>query len=90
MRLDLFLKAARLFPRRTIAQKVCDAGFVSINGAKAKPAHPVKSGDEITIRRREKISTLKVLSIPSDRQTAKQDVGNLYEMISEQRLTDDP
>src|SRR6266700_357993 len=29
MRLDLFLKASRLSPRRTVAQKLCDAGLVS-------------------------------------------------------------
>jgi ribosomal 50S subunit-recycling heat shock protein len=37
MRLDLFLKASRICPRRTIAQKLCDAGLVLLNGAPAKP-----------------------------------------------------
>jgi ribosomal 50S subunit-recycling heat shock protein len=89
MRLDLFLKASRICPRRTVAQKLCDAGLVSLNGAPAKPAHPVMPGDEITLKRRDKISTLKILAVPSDRQTSKKDAAGLYEVISEQQLKDD-
>jgi ribosomal 50S subunit-recycling heat shock protein len=83
MRLDLFLKASRICPRRTLAQKLCDAGYVSVNGVLAKPAHSIKVGDEITVKRREKISTLKVLSVPEERQTSKHDAQNLYELLNE-------
>jgi len=86
MRLDLFLKASRLCPRRTIAQKLCDAGLVSINNVPAKSAHPIKSGDELTIRRRDKITTLKVLSVPAERQTSRKDASTLYEVVAEQRV----
>ena len=50
MRLDLFLKASRLCSRRTVAQRICEAGRVSINGSPAKSSHVVKLGDEIVIR----------------------------------------
>lgn len=83
MRLDLFLKASRICARRTVAQQLCDAGLIKINGATSKSAHPVKPGDEITIRRRGKESTLRVLSVPDRRQTAKQDAHRLYELINE-------
>jgi ribosomal 50S subunit-recycling heat shock protein len=89
MRLDLFLKTSRICPRRTIAQKLCDAGLVSLNGTPAKSAHPVKAGDEISIKRRDTISKLKVLSVPSGRQLPKKDAGTLYDVISEEKLTDD-
>jgi ribosomal 50S subunit-recycling heat shock protein len=88
MRLDLFLKASRICLRRTVAQKLCDAGLVSLNGNSAKPAHPVKTGDEITIRRPRQVLTLRVLSVPSERQTSKKDSGSLYEVLSEQKLDD--
>ena len=88
MRLDLFLKASRICPRRTVAQKLCDAGLVSLNGVPAKSSHSVKPGDEITIRRRDKVSTLRVTSVPAERQTAKKDAGGLYEVISDQKLDD--
>jgi ribosomal 50S subunit-recycling heat shock protein len=88
MRLDLFLKATRLCPRRTVAQKLCDAGLVSINGMPAKSAHSVKPGDEITIKRRDRISVLKVLDLPAQRQTSKKVAGGLFELLSEQKLDD--
>jgi len=81
--LDLFLKASRICPRRTLAQKLCDAGHVSVNGVPAKSAHSIKPGDEITIRRRDKVSRLKVLSVPEQRQTSKQNAGKLYELLEE-------
>lgn len=86
MRLDLFLKASRICPRRTVAQKLCDASVVSINGSVAKSAHTVKVGDEITIKRRDKITIVKVLDVPSERQTSKKDAGSLYEIVSEKEI----
>ena len=65
MRLDLFLKASRLCPRRPIAQKLCDAGLVSINGKPAKSAHSVKPGDEITMRIRSRLLTVRVNDLPT-------------------------
>jgi ribosomal 50S subunit-recycling heat shock protein len=49
----------------------------------------VSTGDEITVKRRNKISTLKILSVPSDRQTSKKDAAGLYEVLSQQQLNDD-
>jgi ribosomal 50S subunit-recycling heat shock protein len=89
MRLDLFLKAGRISPRRTIAQKLCDAGLVYLNGVPAKPAHPVKVGDEISIKRGDKISKLRVLAVPSERQTSKKNAGTLYEVLSQEQVHND-
>lgn len=86
MRLDLFLKATRLSPRRTVAQKLCDAGLVSINGIPAKSAHAVKPGDEITIKRRDRVSVIKVASLPEQRQTSKKDANDLFELVSEEKI----
>lgn len=83
MRLDLFLKTSRLCPRRTVAQELCDAGLISLNGVRAKSAHPVKPGDEITLRRRYKTTTLRVLSVPGTRQTSREEAGRLYRVLSE-------
>jgi ribosomal 50S subunit-recycling heat shock protein len=83
MRLDLFLKASRLCPRRSVAQKLCDAGLISLNGMRAKSAHSVKPGDEITVRRRDKTSTLKVLSVPERSQPSRTEAGELYEILNE-------
>ena len=88
MRLDLFLKATRLCSRRTVAQKICEAGRVSINGSLAKSSHAVKTGDEIVVRSREKLTTVRVLSLPATRQTSRSDAGTLYEILSEESLDD--
>jgi ribosomal 50S subunit-recycling heat shock protein len=89
MRLDLFLKASRLCPRRTVAQQLCEAGLVVVNGSPAKPAHPIKPGDEISIKRKDKLTRLRVLVVPSERQTAKNEAGMLYEVVNEQNVADD-
>jgi len=89
MRLDLFLKASRLCSRRTIAQKVCEAGRVSVNGSAAKSSHTVKAGDEVLIRRHDKLLTLRVVVVPTARQTSRKDAGMLYEVLSEEALNDD-
>ena len=88
MRLDLFLKASRLSPRRTVAQKLCDAGFVSLNGVRAKSGHPVKAGDEITVRQRDTTTTLRVVSVPERTQISRDDAGRLYEVLSKRVDTD--
>ena len=88
MRLDLFLKASRLSPRRTVAQKLCDAGLVSLNGVRAKSGHAVKAGDEITVRQRDTTTTLRVVSVPERTQISRDDAGRLYEVLNKRVDTD--
>lgn len=89
MRLDLFLKASRLCSRRTVAQKICEAGRVSINGRSAKSSHAVKPGDEIGVRSRDKLARIRVLSLPTTRQTSRNDARTLYEVLSQESLDED-
>lgn len=89
MRLDLFLKASRLSGRRTLAQKLCDAGRVSLNGKTAKSSHAVKVGDEICIRRHQTLTTVRVISIPTTRQTSRKEGSTLYDVLREESLEDD-
>ena len=49
MRIDLFLKDARIIKRRTIAKEYCERGLVLINGKVAKPSSEVKSDDIVNI-----------------------------------------
>ena len=83
MRLDLFLKSSRLCLRRTLAQKLCEAGQVLINGKVAKPATTVKAGDELSLRRGERVTNVRVLALPSARQTSRSDASSLYEIIGD-------
>jgi ribosomal 50S subunit-recycling heat shock protein len=86
MRLDLFLKASRLCPRRTVAQKICEAGRVEVNGNPAKSSHAVKAGDEILIRTHTRLKRVLVLNVPSSRQTSRKEAQALVEVLSEEVL----
>ncbi len=49
MRIDKFLKNARIIKRRTIAKEACEQGRVLINDKVSKPGDDVKIGDRIQI-----------------------------------------
>ena len=89
MRLDLFLKASCLSPRRTVAQKICEAGRVEINGNVAKSSHAIKAGDEILINTHSRRKKVRVLEVPSTRQTSRKDAADLVEVLSDEPQVDD-
>ena len=89
MRLDLFLKLTRLCPRRSVAQQLCDAGFVFLNGRPAKSSHAVKPTDEIVIRRRDHETTVRVINVPVVRNVPRREASSLIEVISERELEQD-
>lgn len=79
MRLDKFLKVSRLIKRRTVANKICDAQKITINGKIAKPSTTVKPNDIIDINVGQKpirIRVIKILPI-----TNKQNASETYEII---------
>jgi len=90
MRLDLFLKISRLIPRRSLAQEFCDAGLISVNGIVAKPSKEVKVSDEVEIKRRSRHTKIVVAEIPSAKQISKSSAGELYRLIEETVIADDP
>lgn len=49
MRVDLFLKKARIFNTRSIAKIACEKGKVAVNGKLAKPSTQVREGDRLKI-----------------------------------------
>jgi ribosomal 50S subunit-recycling heat shock protein len=89
MRLDLFIKATRLCLRRTVAQKLCDAALVSVNGRTAKSSHTVKPGDEIALRIRNRSMTIRVAKLPTTRSVARTEAANLYEVIKDETIEED-
>lgn len=77
MRLDLFLKAARLIKRRTVAKEVCDAGCVTVNGRPAKAGSEVRAGDLLELDLRDRFLRLRVLALPQNRQAGPEGVVEL-------------
>ena len=64
MRLDLFLKLARLVKRRSMARELCDQSRVQVNSQTAKPAKEIRPGDLVRIRFSVRVIELKVLALP--------------------------
>ena len=79
MRLDKYLKVARLIKRRTLANEACDAGRVSANGKVARASYEVKVDDVIEIGLGQRPLTVKVLEVKEH--VAKDGATNLYEVI---------
>jgi len=65
LRLDLFLKMARLIKRRSLAKTICDGGCVTLNGRIAKAASVVRIGDALCIDIRDRYLELRVLRLPT-------------------------
>jgi ribosomal 50S subunit-recycling heat shock protein len=89
MRLDQFLKISRLVARRSLAQEFCDAGLISVNGTKAKSSKEVKTGDEIEIKRRGRLTRVRINTIPATKQVAKNSASALFEVLEDSRSEDD-
>jgi ribosomal 50S subunit-recycling heat shock protein len=89
MRLDQFLRASRLVLRRTVAQELCEAGVVTVNGLAARASRAVREGDLIAIRRRDRSLTVRVQTIPHIKQVSRAEAASLYEVVSDIRLNDE-
>ncbi|MDT0318894.1 MULTISPECIES: S4 domain-containing protein [unclassified Streptomyces] len=50
VRVDSWIWSVRLAKTRSAAASACRAGHVRVNGERAKPAQPVRAGDEIRVR----------------------------------------
>lgn len=81
MRLDLFLKVSRLTARRSLAQELCENGLIWVNGLAARSSKELKIGDEIEIRRRNRITKISVLSLPAKKQISRSETDELYAVL---------
>jgi ribosomal 50S subunit-recycling heat shock protein len=89
MRLDQFLRASRLVLRRTVAQELCEAGAVTVNGLAARPSRAVRPGDLLAVTRRERILTVRVLALPNSKQVSRAEAPTLYEVVGETTIKDE-
>jgi ribosomal 50S subunit-recycling heat shock protein len=80
MRIDKYLKNARIIKRRTIAKEACESGRVRVNGKDAKPGTEVAVEDEIEIMFGDK--TMKIVVEDLKEHVSKNDAANMYRIIS--------
>lgn len=78
MRLDKFLKVARVIKRRTVANEAADSGRVRVNGKAVKPSYDVKVGDIVEITFGNSTSKFEILHIP---QTVGKDMPELIKIL---------
>ncbi len=85
MRLDKYLKVARVFKRRTIAKEIAIHDKIYVNSRLAKPSTLLKIGDVITITYGRKEFTIKVLDFAL--QASKETALSMYELIEEKTIS---
>lgn len=81
MRLDKYLKIARIIKRRPIAKKIADQGRILINDKVAKSSSNVTVGDVLTIQFGNKTLVVKVMQLLES--TKKEDAQLMYTILEE-------
>jgi ribosome-associated heat shock protein Hsp15 len=78
MRVDKWLWAARFFKTRSLAQQAVAASQVKVNDARVKPAHQLKAGDSVFLRK-ESLEWHLVVKALSDKRGPAEAARKLYE-----------
>ena len=79
MRIDKYLKISRIIKRRTVANEVCDADRVSVNGKTVKASYNVQVGDIVEIRMGEGLIRFKVTAVQENQ--SKDMAKTMYKML---------
>ena len=87
MRLDKYLKTARILKRREAAKELALQGRIWVNNKVAKPSTEVEIGDEIRLKFGYRMLTVKVTDI--QKQVSKQNASLLFEVLSEEKLDEE-
>ena len=79
MRLDKYLKVSRVIKRRTVANEVCDAKHVTVNGKIARASYDVKGGDIVEIQMGANTTKIEVTKVVEH--ATKDDAGLMYKVL---------
>lgn len=82
MRLDKYLKTARILKRREAAKELALQGRIQVNGRKAKPSTEIQIGDLIHIEFGNRLIEVKVTDI--QKQVSKKNAALLFEIVKEE------
>lgn len=86
MRVDKYLKTARILKRREAAKELALQGRIQINGRIAKPSTEVEVGDVLRLEFGYRILEIKILDI--QKQVSKQNAILLFEILKEEKIDD--
>ena len=87
MRLDKYLKVARILKRRTVSKELAANERVVVNGKTAKPSTAVKAGDIIEVTFGSRCLVVRVLDVRDN--VRKNEAGDLYEIIEERTVSEE-
>ena len=79
MILDKYLKVSRLVKRRTVANELCDAKHVDVNGKSVRASYDVKTGDIIEIRMGSNLTKVRVENI--NEYATKENASSMYTVL---------
>jgi ribosomal 50S subunit-recycling heat shock protein len=79
MRLDKFLKNARIIKRRPVAKEACEKGRVFVNDRESKPGTELVIGDVVEVHFGNRIFKVRVTGL--EEHVKKEEAENLYEII---------
>jgi ribosome-associated heat shock protein Hsp15 len=88
IRLDKWLKIARIFKTRSQAGHACDENQVKVNGEAAKAAKLIKPGDKLTVKGKNRYREIEVAGISFKSISAKQ-ARELYREEQKQNLPEE-
>lgn len=71
MRIDEFLKVARLLGSRSLSKRACDLGFVKLDGKAVKASKEVSPGQRIVLDLPIRYLEAEVLALPGGRNVSK-------------------
>ncbi|MBR5755563.1 MAG: RNA-binding S4 domain-containing protein [Erysipelotrichaceae bacterium] len=83
MRIDKYLKTARVLKRREVAKQLALNERLLINDKTAKPSSEVREGDIVKIIFGHREITIKVLEVREH--ASKQDAFGMYEVLEEKK-----
>ena len=81
-RIDKWLWAARIFKTRSIAANECKNNRVTVNGINVKPAHIIKQGETVSVKKSPITYSFKVLKCIEQRVGAKL-IPEVYENVTD-------
>ena len=79
MRLDKYLKVSRLVKRRTVANELCDAKHVTVNGKIARASYEIKEGDVIEIQMGANVTRAQVVTVSE--YATKESASDMYKIL---------
>ena len=77
IRFDKWLWAARFYKTRTLAAQAIDAGQARLANDRVKPAHAIRVGDAVSVRKQGTVWEVEVMAL-ADRRGSAPEAATLY------------